>query len=122
MAMTTAERQRLFRERRRAEAGAVTEPAADVHAAVTHELYVGPQPDVTEHTAIPEPVTVTRVVDDVRVEPVTPAPPLPGEVTVAFSEAELRRLDQWRRCQYDQPDRSDAIRLLVCQALGMPET
>ena len=32
----------------------------------------------------------------------------------------LARLDQWRRFQYDRPDRSQAIQLLVRAALGMP--
>lgn len=37
-----------------------------------------------------------------------------------WSPALLARLDQWRRCQYDRPDRCQAIQILVAEALKVP--
>ncbi len=38
-------------------------------------------------------------------------------VTIAMAKAEVARIDEWRRAQADLPNRSEAIRRLIEQAL-----
>jgi hypothetical protein len=108
-ALSNAERQRLFRERRRQEAALAGAPAAQDGAWVPGET------EVT--TGSPLQPSVSTSSDAL------PAPdPAAGEVAVwaAWSEEELRRIDHWRSCQPDQPSRTEALRRLALTALRVP--
>jgi hypothetical protein len=88
-------------------------------SAETVEGYGSPETELPGHAEAPAGVMVAA--ETTPTEP-TPSPvDQPSGVVVAFSPAELRRIDGWRRCQFDSPDRSRAIQILVRAQLGMPD-